>query len=213
MDERVAEHEHVHPRPEKAVESLLGAAYDRLVLVERCIEDHGDAGEVAKRLDESVVARVGRAVDGLQASRSVDVSDGGDRRPLLLADLENLHHEGNIVVFLEPVFDGCVENRRRKRAEALAPLYLGIEDLLHVGATRVANDRTIAERPRPPLHPALKPSDDFAAGDGLGRSAAKIRLVVDPIDDAASRRYFGGTLVQQPVEIGLAEPWAPIDVG
>ena len=58
-----------------------------------------------KALDQLPVARVGLAIDGLQPARAVDVGDGRDQPALLLADLEDLHHERHVAVLLEPLGD------------------------------------------------------------------------------------------------------------
>jgi hypothetical protein len=50
---------------------------------------------------------------------------------------------------------------RRERPEALAQLDDPVEPLLDVGDERIGEDRAVAERPRPVLHPALEPRDDL----------------------------------------------------
>ena len=79
------------------------------------------------------------------------------------------------------------QHRRRERPERFAPLDLGVEDLLHVGAARIADDRAVAERARPPFHAALKPADDLAVGDRRGGAPAELGLVGDFLDRAAGR--------------------------
>ena len=49
----------------------------------------------------------------------------------------------------------------------------------------IADDRAVAERPRPPFHAPLKPADDLAIGDRRRRSPAKLRLVRNVLDRAA----------------------------
>src|SRR5271155_3847320 len=87
----IADHQRIHLRAQKAVERLLRLTDDRLVFVERGVEHHRHASEVPEAFDEAIVARVGVATDGLQPSRSVDMRDGRNLRPLFLADLEDLH--------------------------------------------------------------------------------------------------------------------------
>ena len=67
------------------------------------------------------------------------------------------------------------QDRGREGAERFAPLDLGVEDGLHVGAARIADDRAVAERARAPLHAALKPADDLAVGDRRARCAGRAR--------------------------------------
>src|ERR1700675_126395 len=60
-DEEIAEDERIHLRAKEAVEGFFRAADDGLVVVEGGIEDHGDAGKVAKRGDQRVIAGIGCA--------------------------------------------------------------------------------------------------------------------------------------------------------
>ncbi len=45
-----------------------------------------------------------------------------------------------------------------------------VEDVLHVVATRVGQDRAVAERAWPELDPPLEPADDAAVGEHVGRA-------------------------------------------
>jgi hypothetical protein len=56
--DRVAEDEHVHARAEEAVHGFFGAADDGLIVIEGCVEDDGDAGELAEFVDQLPVARI-----------------------------------------------------------------------------------------------------------------------------------------------------------
>ena len=62
----------------KQSSASCGRADDRLVLVERGVEHHRHAGQFAEGLDQSLVARVGAAGDGLQPARAVDMGHGGN---------------------------------------------------------------------------------------------------------------------------------------
>src|SRR5438093_397131 len=63
---------------------------------------------------------------------------------------------------LEVVGNILCQDRRREGSKGLALLDPLIQDLLHVGATRVNNNGAISKTTRPELHSALEPSDDFA---------------------------------------------------
>ena len=52
----IAEHQHVHPRAEKAVERFRRPVHDRLVLVERGVQHDRHAGAPLERADELPVA-------------------------------------------------------------------------------------------------------------------------------------------------------------
>src|ERR1043165_5590498 len=66
------------------------------------------------------------------------------------------------------------EHDRRERAERLAVLYPAVENILHVGLTRVGEQAAIAERPGPELRAALKPADDALLGQQFRGVAADI---------------------------------------
>src|SRR5208282_696603 len=68
---------------------------------------------------------------------------------------------------LKVVSDTLFKDRRSKRAEGLALLDPGIQDVLHLGAARVDDDATIAESPWPKLHPSLEPTYDLPISDSL----------------------------------------------
>src|ERR1700736_4594296 len=93
------------------------------------------------------------------------MSDRRDELTLLRANLEDLHHEGDVVILLKPLRHRLLEHRGSKWAERLAPFDLLVEDRLHIGAPRISENRAIAERSRAPLHSALKPADDLPFGD------------------------------------------------
>src|SRR5579864_1963337 len=94
--------------------------------------------------------------------------DRRNQASLCLPNLEHLHHEGNRVVLFEPICYRLVEHGGRERTKGLSPLYLGIEDNLHICPPWVADDRAITERPRSPFHPALEPADHFTLGNCRG---------------------------------------------
>src|SRR5262245_55196146 len=110
--------------------------------------------------------------------------DRGNERPLLRANLEYLHHERNVVILFKPIRYRVLEHRRREGPEGFAPLDLGIEDGLNVRATRIAHDRSIAERPRAPFHAPLEPADNLAIGDGGRSPTAQPSLIFDDLNGA-----------------------------
>ncbi len=129
---------------------------------------------------------------------------GRDLQPLLRADLVDLHHEWHVAGFLEPVGRVLAQHRGRERPEAFAPLDLEIQDVLHIGTARIADDRPIAERARPPFHPTLEPSDDVAACDAFGDPEAERPLFRHILRDAAVRRDLAGLRLDEPGDLGFA---------
>src|SRR5262245_4560847 len=108
-----------------------------------------------------------------------------NQRPLFWTDLEYLHHEGHGIVLLEPVRYRILEHRWRKGPKRFAPLDLAIENALHVGPTRVADDRTVTERARPPFHAPLEPAYHLAVGGCSSCATAQLCLVRNGVDRAA----------------------------
>src|SRR6476646_45730 len=98
----------------------------------------------------------------------------GDQVALFRADRVDLHHEWHIAIELEPLGDRLAENGRRERPKRLPALDLEVEDLLHVRAARVAQNRAVAERPRAPLHASLEPPDYLPVRDRRRGAAAQL---------------------------------------
>src|SRR3954469_12000484 len=145
-DDVIAEHERVHPRLRERLDRLLRRHHDRLVLVERRVEQDRNAGESVELRDQAVIARVDVLLDGLHASRVVDVIHGGDQLALVGPRLVDEDHERRGVVLLVPRGGLLGEDARRERAERLAVLDARVEDVLHVVPARVGDDRSVAER-------------------------------------------------------------------
>ena len=157
-----------------------GRHHDRLVLVERRVEQDRHAGLPLELLDQPVVARVHVPFDGLQPPRVVDVVHGGHLVALVRPRPVDENHERRAVVLLVPLAGSLGEDRRRERAKRLAVLDARVEDVLHVVASRVGDDRAVAERARAELHPSLEPAHDLARGDVLGDRAEQ-RVVVEQL--------------------------------
>ena len=81
-------HQQIHPGSQEAIKRLLRLADHRLVLVERGVEHHRHAGEVAKGFDQLMIPRIAVPIDGLKTTRTVDMGDGRNERPLLLRGFE-----------------------------------------------------------------------------------------------------------------------------
>ncbi len=97
-----------------------------------------------------------------------------------------------------------------------------VEDVLHVLPPRVGDDRAVAERTWPELHPPLEPADDVAGGDPLGHVDEELAVVepagVEPRDRQRARALFvrvggsrGGVLHHEPAR--MAELLVPDVVG
>jgi len=62
---KTSQDKNVHPRAEKAIERFFGAANDRFVFVERCVQDEGDGSQRSEGGDQLVIKRVGFAMHRL----------------------------------------------------------------------------------------------------------------------------------------------------
>ncbi len=126
----------------------------------------------------------------------------GHESALVGAHLEDLHHERHVIVLLEPFGDVLAQDARRERPERFAALDLEVEDVLHVGPARVAEDGAVAERARPPFHAALEPADDAPVGDRRGGDAAELALVVAAPPLAAAGAQLVRPRLQQRLDLG-----------
>ena len=88
-------------------------AHHRLVFIERGIQQHGHVGDAAEAFDQAVIERICTLGHCLQATGTVHMGDRGDERSFFGADLEHLHHEGDIAVLFEPFGDIGVRHARR----------------------------------------------------------------------------------------------------
>src|ERR1051325_10987497 len=103
-----------------------------------------------------------------------------DDGPFIGLNWVDLYHEGVRDSTRKVLSCRIFQDRRGKRAELLAELDLGIDDLAHVCAARVGQDAAVAKRPRAPLHRSLEPPDDEPLGNPRGRPFATRLFVVDP---------------------------------
>ena len=55
---KISEHQQVHARAQEAVQCFLRPADNRLVLIERSVQQDGHAGDLSKRIDQTVVQRI-----------------------------------------------------------------------------------------------------------------------------------------------------------
>ena len=154
--------EHIHLRPEKTVNRFLGTADDGFVVVERSIQHHGHAGEIAEFPDQPPVARVGLLRDRLEAARAIHVRGRGNGFSFLGAHRIRLRHERRGIGFLEVFSRGLRENRRSERPEHLPVLDPGVQNILHIRAARIGDDAAISPAREVPTPPALETSREFS---------------------------------------------------
>src|SRR5437763_15485839 len=67
-DPKIFQNENVHLGAQKTIERFLRITDNRFVFVKRGVEQEGDAGQIAKMFDQTVITRVGLLVDSLQSA-------------------------------------------------------------------------------------------------------------------------------------------------
>ena len=72
-NQKIAEHQRVHLRSQKAIQRFFRPANDRFIVVERGIKNHRHAGGLFERFDEPPVTRIDVARDRLQSTSSIHV--------------------------------------------------------------------------------------------------------------------------------------------
>src|SRR3984957_13250976 len=102
---------------------------------------------------------------------------------------------------LEPFIGMFGHDARREGTKILAVLDLLIEDIAHLGPTRIGEQRAVAERARPELHAALKPGDDLAVSDHL-RGVARWRLALPRLEAGGLHRREDVATAEGGPEIG-----------
>ena len=105
-----------------------------------------------------------------------------------------------------------LEHAGRERAVGLAVLDPLVEDVLHVGAARIGDDRPVAERARAELHPPLEPADDLARRRwprrprGRGRASSRRRTSMpasQPLPRALSIAACDLGVVERGARVGV----------
>ena len=112
-------------------------------------------------------------------------------RTLVSMNLIDLHHEWHVAIFFKPFGNMFFLNGRCKRAEAFTSFDLRIQDVLHVRAARITDNRAIAERARAPFEPALEPADNIPFGDMIGCPLGQ-RLIIKALHGATGGGNFSG---------------------
>src|SRR5215475_5200996 len=140
----IFQHERVEARAFERPDRVSWAANDRLLDVERRVEQSRDARQPPELFDQIPISRIGRAADGLRARSVVDVNDAGDALALTFGHSEDGHHKRVAAADAEYLRAGFFQHRRRQRPEPFAQLNLLVEQLAHIGAARVSEEAAIA---------------------------------------------------------------------
>src|SRR5437016_5947743 len=96
----------------------------------------------------------------------------GNFRALLFPHLINHQHCRRGMRLFEIITDLFSQNGRRERTERFAFLNSFVENVLHVGASWIDDNRSITKRTWPKLHSSLKPSN-YCAVSNVSRRASR----------------------------------------
>src|SRR5207249_6330965 len=111
---KAADGQHVHFCSQETVDALFGCADDRLVFIERGVEQHRNTGKLFELLDQFPVKGILVAADGLKPARPVHVCRRRNYRSLLRLDLVSHEHERRRMRLLEIISNSLKLNRRSK---------------------------------------------------------------------------------------------------
>ncbi len=159
--EKISQDQDVHLRAAKTINRFFRAADDRLVVVERSIQDDGHAGQIAERAQQFPIKRIGGAAHGLQARGAVHVRRRGNHGALFRAHRISKGHEGRRMGLLEKFARGFLQDRRSKRPEDFAMLDAPVQDVFHF--RRGADRRECCDCPAraAPIRPRPETSRQF----------------------------------------------------
>ena len=128
---------------------------------------------------------------------------GAEPRTPFGADLVHHVHERNIVRSLVHLAQVLFHAERRERAERLAVLDARVQDGLHVGPARMADDRSVAESPRSPFLASLEPAEDLALAERV-RSGVQQLLAREFLERHAALAHRFFALVVAPARAPVA---------
>src|SRR5574341_524723 len=168
--EEPAEDQPLDVGPPEARDRIFGRTDDRLIHVERRVQQDRDRGFSLEGLKELTEPRVRVLVHGLNASRSVYVNHGGDEPLRRRQNGEGELHEGGGPGRLKVVRGSLLQYCRREGAKRFSELHLGVDQFSHILPSRVRQQAAISQSARPPFHSTLIPEDQPAARQ-FGRHA------------------------------------------
>ena len=134
----------IHLAAQKTVERLFGPTDHRFVFVKRSVEHHRHASEVPEAFDEAIVARIGVAVDCLQAAGAIDMRDGWSLPMLFFRISKTCIIKGTASPSSNhsPTASGRTDGERRSGSRLFD---LGVENGLHIHAPRIAQGRAVTK--------------------------------------------------------------------
>src|SRR4030095_9509204 len=117
-----------------------------------------------------------------------------------LSNLVDHQHRWRWMGLLEVVTDPLLQYRRSKRSKRVTLLNPIVQNVFHVGTTRIDHDRSVSQRAWTKLHSSLKPTHDQSVGDVLRCSLCNFGICVS--------FKLKSTCFQVAPNLGVTEPWA-----
>ena len=114
---------------------------------------------------------------------------------------------------LEVLARGLRHHRGSERPELLALLDQLVDVVSHLRVTRIAEDASVPERPRPEFQSPLRPCDDLSGREPLGRDADQPADVVVPLRRdvrSGGQRCLDGSFCQVGAPVRHCHPPSPL---
>src|SRR5262245_4655953 len=150
---------------------LAGSVDDGLAFhVEARIQNHFAPGGSPDCLQQRMEVAIISCRDGLNARTPIDMSNGRQRRTMLLADVHDHDHvrQFRTGFDVEPGMRLLGRHSRGERTERLALFHHGVDSIAHFRMPWIGKDAAVSERARTKLHPPAVPRDDASARNPIG---------------------------------------------
>ena len=143
INQVIAEHDRVHVGTQEAGNRFAGRPHNRLIFIERGIEQNRNTRSPMELGNQLMVKRIGDAGDRLQTTAAIDVGHCRDQGMLLASDREYFLHVGSRLVDFKPLTDMLLEDAGGKRTELLPKFDPQIDDVAHIRSTWIGDQRAI----------------------------------------------------------------------
>ncbi len=174
IDKARSQHQAIHIGAQETLNRLFRRSYHRFVFIERRIQQNRDPGPAEELRDQSVVQRVRLLRDTLQSSAAIDVSDCRDLFTDLWSDREYFLHVRSGFIDFEPPGNLFFQDAWGERPELLAEFDPQIDNVPHIRATWVCQERPVPKRSRTELHATLEPAHHVAIENGIDRCTDQV---------------------------------------
>ena len=131
FDAMIPENQEIHPGPEKAIQSILGGADDRLILIKRGIQNHGDVRNLFELMNQIPKKRIGSFGNSVNPGCAIEMSNGGNLAFFLRTNFEDEIHKWRWTFHLKPLVGSLFQNRRGERPEVFSMFNSFVQNVSH----------------------------------------------------------------------------------